>query len=87
MHLAEPAAKEAKGGSFGFDVPNTIGGTAQPNAWSNDWVAFYREQRIGHQVRPLVPNSTQLWRGCEERRELTQKNKSCLGLSPCGGLV
>ena len=51
MHLAEPAAKEAKAGAFGFDVPNTIGGTAQPNAWSDDWVAFYREQRIGHQVK------------------------------------
>jgi len=51
MHLATPLAEEAQQGKFGFDVPNTIGGTAQPNAWSDDWVAFFREQRIGHQVR------------------------------------
>lgn len=74
MHLAEPAAKEAKGGSFGFDVPNTIGGTAQPNAWSKDWVAFYREQRIGHQVRPLVPNSDPTVEGLRgEERAHTKK--------------
>ena len=40
MHLAEPLAPEARAGKFGFDVPNTIGGTAQPNAWCDDWVTF-----------------------------------------------
>ncbi|EKX46572.1 hypothetical protein GUITHDRAFT_70468 [Guillardia theta CCMP2712] len=50
MHLAEPLAKEAKEGNFGFDVDNTIGGTPQPNKWDKDWVRFFREQRIGHQV-------------------------------------
>ena len=51
MHLATPAAKEAQEGKFGFDVTNTCGGTTQPNAWREDWVDFFREQRIGHQVR------------------------------------
>mmetsp|Transcript_2930 Transcript_2930/g.8058 ORF Transcript_2930/g.8058 Transcript_2930/m.8058 type:complete len:306 (-) Transcript_2930:774-1691(-) len=51
MHLAEPAAEEAKQGKFGFAVDNTIGGTHQPNRWDDDWVRFFREQRIGHQLK------------------------------------
>jgi len=33
MHLAQPLAKEAQEGKFGFDCDNTIGGTSQPNPW------------------------------------------------------
>lgn len=51
MHLAEPMADEAKRGSFGFPVQNTIGGTPQPNAWNDDWVEFFRTQRLQHQLR------------------------------------
>ena len=56
MHAAEPLAKEAKDGKFGFQVDNTIGDTPQPNAWTSGsgtaaWVEFFREKRIGHQVR------------------------------------
>ena len=51
LHLAEPVVKEAKEGKFGFTVDNTIGATPQPNPWTADWVEFFREKRIGHQVR------------------------------------
>ena len=51
MHLATPAAAEARAGKFGFGVTNTCGGTPQPNAWRDDWVDFFLEQRIGHQLR------------------------------------
>ena len=51
MHLAEPVEPEAKAGKFGFRVDNTIGATPQPNAWGDDWVTFFREKRIGHQIR------------------------------------
>lgn len=51
MHLAQPSAREAKEGKFGFALTNTIGGTTQPNRWDDDWVRFFREQRIGHQVK------------------------------------
>ncbi len=51
MHAAPCAQAEAAAGKFGFDVENTIGGTPQPNAWCDDWVQFFREQRIGHQVK------------------------------------
>jgi protein-ribulosamine 3-kinase len=40
----------AKAGKFGFAVDNTIGATQQPNGWMDDWVAFYRERRLRHQL-------------------------------------
>eukprot|EP00184_Porphyridium_aerugineum_P008174 CAMPEP_0184692486 /NCGR_PEP_ID=MMETSP0313-20130426/953_1 /TAXON_ID=2792 /ORGANISM="Porphyridium aerugineum, Strain SAG 1380-2" /LENGTH=388 /DNA_ID=CAMNT_0027150321 /DNA_START=94 /DNA_END=1260 /DNA_ORIENTATION=+ len=51
MHLAEPVMQEAKNGKFGFSVDNTIGGTYQPNEWMNDWVEFFIQRRIMHQVK------------------------------------
>ena len=35
---------------FGWHRDNTIGSTPQPNAWHHDWVAFWRERRLGHQL-------------------------------------
>lgn len=37
-------------GRFGFDHDNHIGTTPQPNGWMNDWVAFWRERRLGFQL-------------------------------------
>jgi len=57
MHLAAPNEKNGNPSkSFGFAIDNTIGGTPQPNPWTkggstNDWIAFYRDQRIGHQLQ------------------------------------
>ncbi|KAJ7542013.1 hypothetical protein O6H91_10G085400 [Diphasiastrum complanatum] len=36
---------------FGFVMDNTIGSTPQPNPWTNDWVDFYREYRLGYQLK------------------------------------
>lgn len=49
MHLATPQHEHA--GQFGFVCDNTIGGTPQPNPWEDDWVAFFREHRLRHQLR------------------------------------
>lgn len=43
----------AKAGKFGFAVDNTIGATPQPNGWMDNWVDFYRERRIRHQLNLL----------------------------------
>ena len=43
----------AKAGRFGFAVDNTIGATPQPNDWMDDWVEFYRERRLRHQLSLL----------------------------------
>lgn len=36
---------------FGFVQDNFIGTTHQPNGWKHDWIAFWREQRLGHQLQ------------------------------------
>ncbi|MGE0712689.1 MAG: fructosamine kinase family protein [Planctomycetota bacterium] len=36
---------------FGFEGDGYCGATPQPNAWLGDWVEFYRERRLGHQLR------------------------------------
>ncbi len=41
---------------FGFAQDNFIGTTPQPNAWTADWVTFWREHRLGFQLRLAVEN-------------------------------
>ena len=35
---------------YGFDIDNTIGSTPQVNRCSDDWVEFWREQRLEYQL-------------------------------------
>jgi protein-ribulosamine 3-kinase len=41
---------------FGWIRDNTIGSTPQPNPPDSDWVAFYREHRLGFQYRLAQSN-------------------------------
>lgn len=36
---------------FGWDRDNTIGSTPQINNWTEDWVSFWSEYRLGFQIR------------------------------------
>ncbi|MCO5604822.1 hypothetical protein L7F22_058995 [Adiantum nelumboides] len=46
MHKAGTSEK-----GFGFPMDNTIGSTPQHNAWTDDWLSFYREHRLGYQLK------------------------------------
>ncbi|XP_007664679.1 LOW QUALITY PROTEIN: ketosamine-3-kinase [Ornithorhynchus anatinus] len=50
---------------FGFDVVTCCGYLPQVNDWQRDWVAFFAQQRIGHQINLLEKES-----GNREAREL-----------------
>ncbi len=41
---------------FGWEMDNTIGSTPQPNGWMNDWVAFWRDRRLGFQLQLAARN-------------------------------
>lgn len=41
---------------FGFAMDNTIGATPQPNTWRADWIAFWRECRLGFQLQLAARN-------------------------------
>ena len=37
--------------AFGWERDNTIGANPQPNPWTADWTDFFRDQRLGYQLR------------------------------------
>ena len=41
---------------FGWARDNFIGSTPQPNGWSDDWLAFWRERRLHAQLRLAARN-------------------------------
>jgi fructosamine-3-kinase len=41
---------------FGFMQDNFIGSTPQPNGWCDDWIAFWREHRLGFQLQLAKEN-------------------------------
>ena len=44
------AMHRVTGPRYGWEMDNTIGSTLQPNAGREDWVAFFRDQRLSHQL-------------------------------------
>jgi fructosamine-3-kinase len=47
---------EFSGVQFGWAHDNWIGSTPQPNGWREDWIDFWREQRLGFQLRLAAGN-------------------------------
>jgi len=41
---------------FGWVHDNWIGSTPQPNGWHDNWIAFWRDQRIGFQLELAAQN-------------------------------
>ncbi|MFA6120430.1 MAG: fructosamine kinase family protein [Sideroxydans sp.] len=41
---------------FGFIQDNFIGTTTQANTWTDDWISFWREQRLGFQLELAAKN-------------------------------
>lgn len=48
------AMHRATSSRFGWHRDNTIGSTEQVNAWSQDWCEFWRDRRLGFQLRLLA---------------------------------
>lgn len=43
---------------FGFETNNFLGSTLQVNNWHNNWLEFWRDQRLGYQLRLLRANNS-----------------------------
>jgi len=50
------ALHEITADRYGWHRGNTIGLTPQHNDWSDDWVSFFREHRLGFQLRLAARN-------------------------------
>lgn len=59
---------------FGFAQDNFIGTTPQPNTWTDDWITFWRDQRLGFQLQLAAKNG---YRG-----ELQQAGEKLLDVLP-----
>ncbi len=51
LAIALAAMHACRADAFGFEGDNTIGSTPQSNRWTADWLEFWREQRLGAQLR------------------------------------
>lgn len=61
LHAAPLPPDLARG--YGFPIDNHLGSTPQPNSWSDDWVTFNAQHRLGHQLR--LARSRDLLSGAE----------------------
>jgi fructosamine-3-kinase len=50
------------GDQFGWRLDNTIGSTPQINSYSSDWLQFWRDHRLGYQLKLAARNGRQLMR-------------------------
>lgn len=57
-HLGRQLAQQhhVSAAQFGWTRDNWIGATPQPNAWHDDWVGFWRTQRLGFQLQRAAEN-------------------------------
>lgn len=60
LHRAAGATEAVVSGRFGWHRDNTIGATPQRNDWSDDWVQFWAEQRLGYQLQLAATNGAGL---------------------------
>lgn len=56
LGLQLAALHRCTGDKFGFSENNFIGTTSQPNGWKSDWIDFWREQRLGFQLKLAAQN-------------------------------
>ena len=55
LHRAQPP-RGPGGERFGWTRDNWIGGTPQHNRWTDDWCAFFRDQRLAPQLMLAAQN-------------------------------
>jgi protein-ribulosamine 3-kinase len=68
MHRCTPRAR------FGWQRDNTIGSTPQPNTPCDDWVRFWQQRRLGHQLALAAGNGA--------GRELRRRGEQLLAEVP-----
>jgi len=72
---------------FGWLRDNTIGSTPQINHWRDDWVSFWREQRLGFQLK-LAHRNGYLGSLQEKGEKLLNRLESFLpGYQPAASLL
>ncbi|MBI1423711.1 MAG: phosphotransferase [Gammaproteobacteria bacterium] len=72
---------------FGWQRDNTIGSTPQINTWGSDWIAFWREHRLGYQLQLAARNGIGV-RTLQKGERLQDKlNVFFSGYQPCASVL
>lgn len=79
--LAELHEHTSKNG-FGFDHDNYCGETPQPNGWTDDWVSFYREKRLRHQLKLAVDGRSVSQSDRRAYERLLDRLDAIIGIDP-----
>lgn len=61
------ALHQCTASAHGWHRDNWIGATSQPNGWDDDWVRFFRDRRLRHQVELAVQRGARRIREPAER--------------------
>lgn len=82
------AAMHRHGGdAFGWHRDNTIGATPQPNPRMADWLTFWREARLGHQLELAVTRGLPETLAVRLRRLLASLDRWLGGHRPASSIV
>ena len=85
-HQASSSSSPPSSPRFGFEVDNFIGGTPQPNGWSDSWVDFFREKRLKHMLSLVGRPGTEIDRMgsklCDNLERLFDDVDGGAGVSP-----
>jgi fructosamine-3-kinase len=72
----------ATAAQFGFGHDNYCGATPQPNSWEDDWITFYREHRLRHQLELAARNRSVSRRDRRDYESLLDRLDTLLGIDP-----
>ncbi len=72
---------------YGWHRDNTIGLTPQENPWSDDWITFFQEHRIGYQLQLAADNGFSGELQQQGRRLLKRLPSYFDGYSPAASLL
>lgn len=73
--------------AYGWHRDNTIGATPQPNAWMEDWTAFFRERRLRFQLQLAASHGYTGSLQCKGERLLAEMGAFFVGHAPQPSLL
>ncbi len=72
---------------FGWHRDNTIGSTPQVNGWSDDWIGFLRDARLGRQLQLAAENGINMSVQDAGQRLLARLPEFFVGYTPTASLL
>jgi len=72
---------------FGWNRDNTIGSTQQVNGWTDDWIGFVRDARLGFQLELAAENDIDVTIQADGQRLLEELPKFFAGYTPAASLL